>query len=133
MRGGEKMKKRILIVDDFEYNLEFEKKLLLTFEKDKKVHIEIDTVSTVSEALQYIEKNQSYDIMVIDMNLPDGSGGDIAKAALEKREDTLIAALTLYPEEYQEYLEYFNLFLRKPIMPTDYKKNLSYLLGLERD
>jgi len=124
------MKKRVLIVDDFEYNIAFEEKVIISLMEENKVHIEVDMALTVSEALQKIEENREYDAMVIDMNLPDGSGSDIAKAALNKSEETRIAALTLYPEVYQEHKALFDMFLRKPIIPRDYKKKFTYLLDL---
>ena len=124
------MEKRILIVDDVEFNIEFQKKMIGSIIDDVNVDIQIETAHTVSDALDLIAENDKYDAMVVDMNLPDGSGVDIAKAALKKSEGTRIAALTIYPSKYQNESCFFDLFLRKPIMPNDYKENFSRLLRL---
>ncbi|TET89798.1 MAG: response regulator [Sulfurovum sp.] len=125
------MKKRILIVDDVEFNIEFEGKVIKSLMDELGIDIEIDTAYTVEEALSNIAENDRYDAMVIDMNLPDGSGVDIAKAALKKSEETRIAALTIYPSKYEDQHAFFDLFLIKPIMPETYKQNFGRLLGLE--
>ncbi|WP_294951296.1 response regulator [Sulfurovum sp.] len=125
------MVRRVLIVDDFEYNLEFEEKVIKSLTKEGNVSIHVDVALNVAEALTKISQNAVYDAMVIDMNLPDGSGSAIAKEALKKNKTTKIAALTLYPEEYENSHALFDLFLRKPIMPMDYKKNFKQLLNLE--
>jgi len=126
------MKKRVLIVDDVEFNIEFEEKVIksLIDELDIDLEIEIDSVYTVKEALDKIAENERYDAMVVDMNLPDGSGVEIAKAALKKSEETRIAALTIYPSKYENDRAFFDLFLRKPIMPSTYKNNFARLLRL---
>ncbi len=124
------MKKKILIVDDVEFNIEFEEKVIRSLMDELEIEIDIDTAYTVHEALSKIAENDIYDAMVIDMNLPDGSGVDIAKAALKKSEETRIAALTIYPSKYEEYRAFFDLFLRKPIMPATYKHNFARLLRL---
>ncbi|MEA3490671.1 MAG: response regulator [Campylobacterota bacterium] len=124
------MGKRILIVDDVEFNIEFEEKVIRSLMDEIGIEIEIDTATSVESALQIISKNDAYDAMVIDMNLPDGSGVDIAKAALKKSEETRIAALTIYPSKYENQRAFFDIFLRKPIMPEAYKQNFARLLQL---
>jgi len=125
------MEKRILIVDDVEFNIEFEGKVIKSLMDELGIDIQIDTAYTVEEALSNIAENERYDAMVIDMNLPDGSGVDIAKAALKKSEKTRIAALTIYPSKYEDQRAFFDLFLKKPIMPEVYKQNFGRLLRLE--
>ncbi len=122
--------RRILLVDDVEFNIEFEDKVIQSFMKEKKIDIQIDTATCVEEALDKIAENPPYDAMIIDMNLPDGSGVEIAKAALKKSEETRLAALTIYPSMYENERAFFDLFLRKPIMPHSYKANFAHLLRI---
>jgi len=124
------MKKRILIVDDVEFNIEFEDKVIHSLMDEVGIDIQIDVAYTVKEALEQIDNNDRYDAMVIDMNLPDGSGVDIAKVALKKSEETRIAALTIYPSKYEDQRAFFDIYLRKPIMPESYKENFIRLLRL---
>ena len=124
------MGKRVLIVDDVEFNIEFEDKVIRSLMDEMGIDIKIDVAYTVEEALKQIAENDRYDAMVVDMNLPDGSGVDIAKAALKKSEETRIAALTIYPSKYEDQQAFFDIFLRKPIMPESYKENFIRLLRL---
>ena len=121
------MNKRMLIVDDIDFIVEFEGKVIDALAKELNIKIKVDVANTVSEALEKIGAND-YDAMVVDMNLPDGSGVDIAKSALEKNGDIRIAALTIYPNKYEEHRAYFDAFFKKPILPTSYKENLRHLL-----
>lgn len=124
------MGKRILVVDDVEFNIEFEEKVIRSMMEEIGIDIMIDTAYTVEEAVAKIAENEPYDAMVIDMNLPDGSGVDVAKAALKKSEKTRRAALTIYPSQYEDQRAFFDVFMRKPIMPSAYKQNFARLLQL---
>ncbi len=124
------MKKRILIVDDIEFNIEFEEKIIGSLMEEAGIEFHVDTASTVAEAVNYIMGNSPYDAMVIDINLPDGTGVDVAKIARKKNPKTRIAALTIYPSKYERERSYFDLFLKKPIMPEIYKQNFVRLLQL---
>jgi len=126
---GTDMKKRVLVVDDVEFNLEFEQNLIMLYADEAGISVEVDTATTVREAKSKIENNELYDVMVIDMNLPDGSGVDIAKAALAKSDVTRIAAITIYPDKYESYHAYFDLFLKKPISPEIYKDDIAALMS----
>jgi CheY-like chemotaxis protein len=125
------MKKRILIVDDVNFNVEFESKLISNIMGELNKGIHIDEANSVENALRIIEDNDPYDAMIIDMNLPDGSGVEIAKKARDKDTMTRLAALTIYPNEYEEERTYFDLFMKKPIMVESFKQNFMRLLQVD--
>ena len=121
------MQKRVLLVDDIAFILEFEQKVIESLEKEMRIPIHIDKASSVSEAGKFLDE-QTYDVAIVDMNLPDGSGSDIAKMIREKGMPTRVAALTIYPERFEEERESFDAYFKKPILPTVYKENLRILL-----
>jgi DNA-binding NtrC family response regulator len=121
--------KKILLVDDIDFNLEFEIKLIKNIMDEKDIEIQIDTANNVENAKDLIIRNR-YDAMIVDMNLPDGSGTDIAKVAREKQPDAKVAALTIYPSQYEDKKEYFDMFMKKPIMLDSYKDNFLKLLQI---
>ncbi len=121
------MKKKILVVDDIDFIVEFEVMVIESLANELEINIEVDTANTLSDALKKVKEND-YDAIIIDINLPDGSGVDIAKAALEKDEKIRIAALTIYPNRFEKDRAYFDSFIEKPILPTAYKQKLRQLL-----
>ena len=124
------MEKNILIVDDVMFNIEFEEMIIKSLIKELNMDsINIDTAYTVTEAIEKIAQN-NYDAMFVDMNLPDGSGVDVARQARKKNIKTRIAALTIYPDIYEKERAHFDLFLKKPIMPEVYKQNFIRLLQI---
>jgi len=122
------MVKHILIVDDVEFNLDFESKLIHTFLNDIKMKADVKTAKSVAEAINMIDEYPPFDAIIIDMNLPDGSGVDVAKAARERHPKTRLAALTIYPNEYEKERPYFDLFMKKPIMIDSFQQNFLKLL-----
>jgi two-component system response regulator TctD len=121
------MQKRVLLVDDIAFILEFEQKVIESLEQEIRIPIHIDKASSVREARKLLDE-QVYDVAIVDMNLPDGSGSDIAKTIRDKGVDTRIAALTIYPERFEEEKEGFDAYFKKPILPSVYKENLRILL-----
>lgn len=95
-----------------------------------KIDVKIDEANSVAEAIKMIDENTPYDAMIIDMNLPDGSGVEIAKKARKKSSTTRLAALTIYPNEYEAERSTFDLFLKKPIMMDAFTQNFIRLLQL---
>jgi CheY-like chemotaxis protein len=122
--------KRILIVDDLKFNIDFESKLIQTIMKSYDYQLTIDEATSIKEALEKIETEAPYDAMIIDMNLPDGSGVQIAKEVKKKTKLTRIAALTIYPCEYEKERELFDMFLKKPLVMEAFKRNIKQLLSL---
>ncbi len=121
------MHKKVLIVDDLGFIVDFEEMVIQSLAKELDITIEVHTANTVLDAVNKIEEND-YDALVVDINLPDGSGVDIAKAALKKSEEIRIAALTIYPNKYTEHRAFFDAFFKKPIIPTTYKEQFRQLL-----
>jgi len=124
------MSKKILIIDDVVFNIEFEANLLQSLMDELNVQMQIDTAICVKDAVALIEKND-YHAMIIDMNLPDGSGVDIAKAAHKKNPKSYLAGITIFPDAYEDVHEHFDLFLKKPIVLETYKENFSRLLQID--
>ena len=122
--------KRILIVDDVDFNIEFEAKLIRSLMAERQEEVEIDTADTVAAAMEKIAQNPPYDAMIIDMNLPDGTGVEIAKKARSNSKRTRLAALTIYPNEYEQERDSFDLFLKKPIMLDSFKSSFLRLLEM---
>ena len=124
------MAKTVLIVDDVGFNIEFESKLIENIIEETGVSMRVDEAHSVEEALKMIDEKDVYDAMIIDMNLPDGSGVEIAKYARNKSSKTRLAALTIYPNEYESERGYFDLFMKKPIMIGPFKQNFLRLLQI---
>lgn len=80
---------RALIVDD-EPNI---RKIL------KRLLVEqipaVDAAATVLEALEAAKTN-IYDLAIVDMRLPDGSGIDVLRALKEERADTVVLMVTAF-------------------------------------
>ena len=78
---------RILVVEDdqllnktLSYNL-------------SAVGYSVDGAMSKAVAIRFLEK-QDYDLIVLDVNLPDGNGFDICREVKERRPDTAVIFLT---------------------------------------
>ncbi len=123
--------KRILIVDDVQFNIDYAIEVIESLNQKLGINLTVDTAQSVKEARDKIITYEPYDGMIVDMNLTDGSGTDIAKAALKKSEETRIAALTIYPSKYEDERCFFDLFLKKPLSPSEYREGLKHLLHIQ--
>lgn len=77
---------KVLIVED-------NSKLLKSLEEELKNHFEIDSCSFGEEAIYNIKQN-IYDLIILDLMLPDISGLDILKFIRKEGIDTLVLILT---------------------------------------
>jgi excisionase family DNA binding protein len=81
----------VLVVDDDE-NLQNLFKVFL-----RKIGFSRVVVGTVKEALAAIEK-QKFDLIFLDLKLPDGPADDVYDAAKEQQPDSPIVIITGYPD-----------------------------------
>jgi len=123
------LQKKILLIDDIDFVLNLEKELFNEIQKESALTFAIETASSVSEALAHLD-NTVYDLLITDMNLPDGNGSEIAKAAAEKSSGkTTLVALTSMPIAFEESKELFDTYLTKPTSPRDIKKHFLKLVS----
>ena len=100
---------KILIVED-------NRKLLETIEKELNKHFEVECCEDGEEAL-YLIKQDIYDLVVLDLMLPNLSGIDILKNIRKNHNDTPVIILTA-KESLDEKVEAFTIgandYLTKP-------------------
>ena len=117
------MPRRILLVDDVTFSLEFQKNIIESIDES----IEVVTASTVKEAKTAVQQNH-FNIAMLDMQLPDGEGVEIAKILKENYPDTFVVAITIYPSRYRQYEGLFDAFLAKPVQENDFRHVLLKML-----
>ncbi|MBO9465254.1 response regulator transcription factor [Tropicibacter sp. R15_0] len=86
---------RILIVEDL---ADIRKWLTGIAQKAFEAPHEIETAATLRAALGAARKN-SYDVALIDLNLPDGSGIDVLKCLRQSRPETLCVITTVMGDD----------------------------------
>ncbi len=91
----------------------------------------VDAAVTKAEAISFCEK-QDYDLIVLDVNLPDGNGFDLCKKIKERRSDTAVIFLTANDME-SDMLKGFELgaddYVTKPFPISVFRKKVSALLA----
>jgi CheY-like chemotaxis protein len=105
--------KSVLVVDD-DPNIVKTYKLVL-----ESVGYSVDTARNGIEAL-FKSKKVHHDLIIIDMNLPDMLGNQLADQIRQEKPDIKIIMITGY-SSYMEELEELNIdeMLMKPIPPED--------------
>ena len=91
----------------------------------------VDAAMTKSAAAKFCEA-QDYDLIGLDVNLPDGSGFDFCKEIKERRPDTAVIFLTANDME-SDMLKGFELgaddYVTKPFPISVFRKKVSALLA----
>ncbi len=91
----------------------------------------VDAAVTKAEAVSFCE-TQDYDLIVLDVNLPDGNGFDLCKRIKERRPDTAVIFLTANDME-SDMLKGFELgaddYVTKPFPISVFRKKVSALLA----
>ena len=91
--------KQILIVEDDEL---LNKMLVYNLQSESYGIVSVETVKDAMEVL----KSQQFDLVLLDINLPDGNGYAIAKTIREKYSDTIVIFLTANDRESDEIRGY---------------------------
>ena len=91
----------------------------------------VDSALTKSAASNFLSK-QDYDLIVLDVNLPDGNGFDFCREVKERRPDTAVIFLTANDME-SDMLKGYELgaedYVTKPFPMSVFQKKLSVVLG----
>ena len=91
----------------------------------------VDAAMTKATAISFCE-TQDYDLIVLDVNLPDGNGFDFCEQIKERRPDTAVIFLTANDME-SDMLKGFELgaddYVTKPFPISVFRKKVSALLG----
>ena len=91
----------------------------------------VDTALTKTEAVQQSDKRE-YDLIVLDINLPDGNGFDFCRYIKERCPNTAVIFLTAHDME-SDMLRGFELgaddYVTKPFPVSVFQKKVSALLA----
>ncbi|WP_270284101.1 response regulator transcription factor [[Clostridium] scindens] len=91
----------------------------------------VDSALTKSVASNFLAK-QDYDLIVLDVNLPDGNGFDFCREVKERRPDTAVIFLTANDME-SDMLRGYELgaddYVTKPFPMSVFQKKLAVVLG----
>ncbi len=118
--------KQILIAEDVESNFIYLQEIL------KPTGVEIFWAENGREAVNLCLKNKNYDVVLMDILMPEMDGYEAAKAISEALPDLPIIAQTAYnldEAEYKDAMNFFSHFLIKPIWSHDLLSTLSKYLG----
>lgn len=121
--------KKILVVDDNVTNLKIFKAQLQNWEMHPV------TVEMPQQAMSVIESSGPFDILILDMQMPDLTGIDLAKKVRElynSRELPIVIVSSVNkPEELKQYEQIINDYLTKPVKQTYMIKTLAHWLEIK--
>lgn len=91
----------------------------------------VDAAMTRASALEFCDKHD-YDLIILDVNLPDGNGFDLCKEIKDRRPDTAVIFLTANDME-SDMLRGFELgaddYVTKPFPMSVFQKKVSALIN----
>ena len=115
---------KLLIAEDIESNFIYLKEVL------KPTNIQITWAGNGKEAVEMIEQNPDFDIILMDILMPEMDGFEAARKIKELNRNIPIVVQTAYSleSEPEETLACFDEFLTKPIWYSDLIRMLSRFL-----
>lgn len=119
--------KKIFILDDNQTNL------LILKQQLEKVNIEVETFHSSKEFLSILQYLEKYDFGILDMQMPEFDGIEIAekiRAKWDKYSLPLVLLSSVHELDNNEQKEMFNLYLTKPIKQSQLLNNLERLFKI---
>ena len=117
--------KNILLVDDDEALVEVFQAIL------ENEGYFVEAAYTGGQALKKLEASE-FDLILLDIKLPDIMGDEVAKKVRERDDKTRIVMITGFPE-FQEAIDALNLgiseILLKPISPDEIIRVTKYIIS----
>jgi CheY-like chemotaxis protein len=110
--------RRVLLVEDHVDSREFMTALLET-----EGHI-VTSAGTVGEAIEKLDSDAVFDVMVTDIGLPDATGWELIPQAREKRPTLRIGVVTGW-EGHNAPSDGADFLLRKPLRTSDFLLKVS--------
>jgi YesN/AraC family two-component response regulator len=112
--------KRILVADDEE----LVRKTIYLILKDE---YDIEVASGGEEALEKALKND-YDLLLVDLKMPDKNGAEVIRSVKKKKPDVKAAIITGYYERYKSLIEEVSPLIvgvvRKPLEMEEFREKV---------
>ena len=118
--------KTLLVAEDEDSNYELIKAIL------RPTTVKLIRATNGSEACQMVEKNQSIDLILMDIRMPKMNGYDATRRIKKTHTDIPVIALTAYAmseDEEKSLLAGCDKYISKPIQPTKLLQTIQKLLN----
>jgi YesN/AraC family two-component response regulator len=119
-------RKKIMIVDD-------EESLLKSITRFLKIWgYEFDAITSSSLAFKKIENNSKYDLVIMDISMPEMNGINLTRIIKEKYPDLPCIIMTGFADgsnRRESYLAGCDNYILKPFSPMDLKTVIDETLG----
>jgi CheY-like chemotaxis protein/HPt (histidine-containing phosphotransfer) domain-containing protein len=123
--------KRVLIVDDNQTNRQ-----ILSLQCNRMGMVPFVTGSP-KEAIEWIGHGQGFDLVMLDMHMPEMDGFELGLAIREMRSNEFLPLMMLSsvgkkgkPENYPD--DVFSVFLAKPVKQAQLKEKVTYIFGVPK-
>ena len=118
---------KILFVEDVDFNRIIAERFFM------KWNLNYDTAKTASEAIELANKKE-YDLILMDLNLPDMSGFDAANQIRKIQDNSNLKIVALSAFTYEEVKERILLskmdgFIQKPFVSDELRNSIIYWLN----
>jgi CheY-like chemotaxis protein len=125
---------RVLVVEDEPVNLALLRAVLERSSVERLRDSQIVEAATLADARQHLAAGQPFDLVILDVRLPDGSGLTLARELAGERstpgQRVVVMSASVLPAEREAALGTgCDAFLAKPFVPTELTKVLAGLIA----